>query len=72
MLIPKFITAEEAAKRDLQEGWWATTEGGDTISGPYPTEEGPSSPSASAALTSLPDGPAKRAAAAMTRSREAC
>lgn len=40
MLIPKFITAVEAAERDLQEGWWATTEGGDAISGPYPTEEG--------------------------------
>ncbi len=39
MLIPRFIDAKDAAARDLQEGWWATTESGDAVSGPYPTKE---------------------------------
>lgn len=39
MLIPRYIDATDAVARDLQEGWWATTESEEAVSGPYPTEE---------------------------------
>ncbi|OYW59715.1 MAG: hypothetical protein B7X99_15640 [Rhizobiales bacterium 17-65-6] len=39
MLIPQQIGPTEAAQKNIQEGWWALTESGEPVAGPYPTKE---------------------------------
>jgi len=38
MLIPKLITQAQEETLDVMPGWWAVTEDGAPVSGPYPTE----------------------------------
>lgn len=39
MLVPQHLGPTEANEKGIQEGWWAMTESGEPVSGPYPTEE---------------------------------
>ncbi len=39
MLVPQQLGPTEAGEKGVQEGWWAMTESGEPVSGPYPTEE---------------------------------
>lgn len=38
-LLPRYIQADEGARLDVSAGWWAVSEDGTPVSGPYPTEE---------------------------------
>lgn len=39
MLEPKEIDGTTARARGIQQGWWAVTQDGAPVSGPYPTRE---------------------------------
>ncbi|MGU3493702.1 hypothetical protein ACLBXM_06625 [Xanthobacteraceae bacterium A53D] len=39
MLIPIQIDATQAKARGIQEGWWAASQFGEPVAGPYPTKE---------------------------------
>ncbi|OYX14869.1 MAG: hypothetical protein B7Z15_02510 [Rhizobiales bacterium 32-66-8] len=38
MLIPRLISEGQESEFDVIPGWWAVTEDGAPVSGPYPTE----------------------------------
>ncbi|MFG1464943.1 hypothetical protein V5F77_18840 [Xanthobacter sp. DSM 24535] len=39
MLYPKELETTEAGARGVQPGWWAVTQDGTPLAGPYPTRE---------------------------------